>query len=400
MVTESISCISESNSLDSHQNANSDEPSGSTGISLQNLLDDTMFDEYNTNDDDDLKSDVDEAYQECLNLFLKGKIKSCLEKMLELDLLQVQLLKSNKDIFVLFLLACKTNNDGPRILGINIQKIAEIIFDGVFMSTNNLLFQFDNTEEYIRFLNIYFHCCVEQVELEGKDKGKSIFNLKNSLEHAIDNTLLLPRVDDTQVTEGIQELVHTLLFDIEIKSMKKQRTPTLYLELSNRIPELSNLLNESFVSGISREKIILDLLEKKHVDNELKRKKIKNNNRSHQKRHGNYTSLPPSPSKMSPKENLTIAESTSSKNTDQEPTDKETVTDMTNYKQYFMDHLWNQMISLEFLHKKPTILLATLTFLLILKKIKLFKYIFKNIPNLIKKLLPYIVDVLNLLSSI
>lgn len=189
--------------------------------SLRDLLNDDLFNNHGKS----AKSENDErneVFQECLNLFIKGEIKDCLERMYEAGFIHLGIFKSNPMILDLFVSACDLVSnfnelgltlkgevlntftlDHPRCI-----EIQEIILKDL----NKLL-----------IINKLFRCCIKAIQSGGTEymeRERTILDVESEIRNFI--LAYTTKMRTTVDVFGLQELIEIFIFQVQVKLEHKK----------------------------------------------------------------------------------------------------------------------------------------------------------------------------------
>ncbi|CAI4051018.1 hypothetical protein SKDZ_15G1130 [Saccharomyces kudriavzevii ZP591] len=366
--------------------------------SLRDLLNDDLF----NNRDESAKSRNDERneiFQECLNLFIKREIKSCLEKMSEAGFIDLTVFKSNSMILDLFISACDIVPNFNE-LGLTLKAEVLNIFtldDPRCIEIQEIILKDLNK---LLVINKFFRSCVKVIQFNEAEHVKREENILD-LESIIINFIFLytTRMRTTVDVFGLQELIEIFIFQVKVKLERKKLSTSLYWTLCKTLPNLSSTLNGVYSSkDVSIESAILH-----SIGNRIQNDKAKCKGRSKgvkPKIHHFQEPLLHNDSEEQPKiENVLKKRNSIDDIVDRGGTiPHEPKNDIgvlagsfwTALKHHFTKNLLN----------KNGLLLGCLLLLLCLKKYKPLMAIFKHVPTAFRSVSPHIVSLLKLLASI
>lgn len=188
-------------------------------------------------------------YNECLQYYMMGQFKDCLETLVQYDLW------SSKEGRQLFNSACDGVNKFET-LGVSMHPILDDYFSEDQWDQHNN----NNTEEEepLSHLNKYLRNCFKWIQWRGKqDNGMVVEGFKQYVESVMDlSRLVNSSVDD------VFELVKFYLLQLEVELRHRHKSIDLYDQLCRRYPDISHILKTSSVLGTTYEDNILKSLQR------------------------------------------------------------------------------------------------------------------------------------------
>lgn len=202
-----------------------------------------------------------QLYQQCLSSFIRGDPKDCLEKMYEFGFLVPQVLIESNQAYALFQGACDAIKNFNN-LGTSLQKVVRTTFTG---DTNRLKNHFNGKPRSVEIaiLNRYYRCCAKVLQMDSIPNGSKISYLETELRNDIDRHSNEPLFQDSESIIELQQLAETYIFHIQIGLMHKPISPYLYHGLCESVSGLSENLNKSIGNDKTIEQRILQRLESK-----------------------------------------------------------------------------------------------------------------------------------------
>lgn len=377
----------------------SNAPMYSLDSSLRDLLDDDLFNSHSesTKSKNDERNEV---FQECLNLFIKGEVKDCLEKMSEAGFIDLGIFKSNPMILDLFVSACdlvpnfndlgltlkgKVLNtftlDDPRCI-----EIQEIILKDL----NKLL-----------IINKLFRCCIKAIqsnEPEYMEHERNILDVESQIRNFI--LTYTTKMRTTVDVFGLQELIEIFIFQVQGKLEHKKISTNLYWALCKTLPNLSPTLKglHSFKNE-SIEDAILNSIDTK-IQKNMAKSKAKPKGMK-QKIHHFQEPLLHDDAKVRPKVDNTsgkrnaidIVKVDNNGTIPRRPQHDITIL-VGSFWTALKNHFTKKMLN------KNGLLLGGLLLLLCVKRYKSLMAIFRHVPTAFRSVFPHIVQLLKLLASI
>lgn len=335
---------------------------------------------------EDTKNHEERSYQACLGAFIRGEAKECLEKMYELDLLKLETLNRNEQVYALFQGACDAIKNFDT-LGTTLHGVTREVFTGTTTQLRNHLLGKTRPFE-IAILNRYYRCCAKVLQLDSPVSQVKIDFLEAKMRDEIDRHSCEPWVEDTDSAVELQQLVETYIFHVQIALLHRPASAALYQELSEAAPGLSKSLSLISTNGKTVEQHVLDRLE-------TKQRKSKKPNRR--------VISAPTHSTTTPENALLSPESgdnatTTSNNPIVNPTARQ-----HQNRQLQSTPVWMRICQ-RFINKfkssRQTMLIALVLLLLSARKIKGLSRLPEYVRMATRNALPYIQNVLKLLSSI
>ncbi|CAI4052727.1 hypothetical protein SUVZ_15G1100 [Saccharomyces uvarum] len=377
----------------------SNAPMYSLDSSLRDLLNDDLFNSHSesTKSKNDERNEV---FQECLNLFIKGEIKDCLEKMSEVGFIDLSIFKSNPMILDLFVSACDLvpnfndlcltlkgevlntfTLDDPRCI-----EIQEIILKDL----NKLL-----------IINKLFRCCIKAIqsnETEYMEHERNILDVESQIRNFI--LAYTTKMRTTVDVFGLQELIEIFIFQVQVKLEHKKLSKNLYWALCKTLPNLSSTLKglHSFKNE-SIEDAILNSIDTK-IQKNMTKSKAKSKGMK-QKIHHFQEPLLHDDAKVRSKVDsasrrhnfIDIGEVNNNGTITRKPQHDITIL-VGSFWTALKNHFTKKMMS------KNGLLLGGLLLLLCVKRYKSLMAVFRHVPTAFRSVFPYIVQLLKLLASI
>lgn len=225
--------------------------------SVRSLLEDDLF---KTGGDDNAKDAEEEAYQQCMSLFIGNEVKRCLEMMLDSGLLVADVPVKVYDLA----LTAFSRVPNFQNLGVSLKNVARDMFTGEYSSLLGDEYYSHSPESSLEFLHNYFTCCVRTVPITHDPEFPVVVqdHLKQALVQQCG--LLKDREESSAVCAlpYLQKLVQIYIFDLEIRYMSSTKSPQLYTRLCQGVPNLSELLSKhADRTGATYEQLILSQLE-------------------------------------------------------------------------------------------------------------------------------------------
>lgn len=377
----------------------SNAPMYSLDSSLRDLLNDDLFNNHgkSTKSENDERNEV---FQECLNLFIKGEIKDCLERMYEAGFIHLGIFKSNPMILDLFVSACDLVSnfnelgltlkgevlntftlDHPRCI-----EIQEIILKDL----NKLL-----------IINKLFRCCIKAIQSGGTEymeRERTILDVESEIRNFI--LAYTTKMRTTVDVFGLQELIEIFIFQVQVKLEHKKLSPNLYWALCKTLPNLSATLKGlHLLKNESIEDAILNSIDTK-IQKNLTKSKTKSKGMK-QKIHHFQEPLLHDDAKVRLKADNAYRKRNSidiGKVDHNETIPRKPQHDITilvgSFWTALKNHFTKRMLN------KNGLLLGGLLFLLCVKRYKSLMAIFRHVPTAFRSVFPHIVQLLKLLASI
>lgn len=358
----------------------------STMTTVQNLLDDDDFSDepaMSPYQNDDNTSD---EYYNCLDLFIKGEPKQCLEAMLSCGLLNESQIFQNMDSVELFINACSRVSD-LATLGISLQnKIIQ-------------LFIYSEILEFVRRNSPAASALALITKLHGNliraiglmrgsrdERYQIIADEKDALIHDI-GFHVKKRTNESRRHYNVEMLMlaELYLFDVQIQLEGKKKSPKLYEDLCDKVLQLKSVFDETVLDEKPLSQIILAKLEQKKDSVEKKKSSSRKSLREGTK----VLQAIPTPSdevrdqiKM---DNLALSKGAFSSITSHIP-------------QKWLKALTTQ----KWIYKnmKQLSLVLVVAVILLVKRYRMITKWFGEIPSTLSQLKPAIVEILRLLSSL
>ncbi|SCU84841.1 LANO_0C02520g1_1 [Lachancea nothofagi CBS 11611] len=176
-------------------------------------------------------------YQNCLNDFLKGDHKKCLEHMLESGL-STEELNTNSEVWKLFISACREADF--KVLGISVVKLAKAAFASSDISQVEKVLATEPLHERMAGVLMFLECNLKVCKLDG---AGSLMSAK--LEQVTKNLILADcRVVDTlpEATQ-LRDLVLFYIFGVQAHNAPKRAPKSQYVALCEYVPELPKVLS-------------------------------------------------------------------------------------------------------------------------------------------------------------
>lgn len=369
--------------------------------SVRSLLNDDMFKDIKQVHHDKISDNRDCKYQKCLSLFIRGDIKGCLESMVENGLLSEETLSDDVEVYDLYLTACNEILNFQD-LGVTLKNIVRDTYSAKVESLKMVDHYASDMEKVMEFWDKYFNNCIKTIPIR-RDPEFSMFlqtELKLTLSKSAGRIYMNGSNGVTIPTLlYFKKLVHLYIFKLEIENMGSKRNVKLYQKLCSSIPHLSEILTDNSMNGKgnSYESTILAQLEppleKKTPTPQIGNHQVKNfqNHVYSKETDANIT-----------KESLRSVD-----NDESEPfnvkTNILTYIKSNQYIQHIINnHRFNAIINhIANIKEHPqTIILASIALAVVLRYAhRRIRYVLRNFPALLNKLLPYLTEFLSLLTT-
>lgn len=362
--------------------------------SVRSLLEDDLFKTAN-NLPNSIRLDKKELmYQQYLSLFVKGKLLESLEKMGKDGLLSDM---EDMRIFDLYLTMCAELPTFEKF-DVKLLDIAKKNFDGRFEETINNDFYKKNLLTELEFLNKYFNCCIKILRLN--HNVDTILFLEEQLKYVISQyTAKIAKLSDNPelmfIILNLQELVKKYIIELEIGFSNSKKSPKLYSKLCSTVPNLSSVLSKyEYANGISYEVHILSQLEDHSVHKNTK-------SPTNEKDESNTQET---------KQDDLRAISNDSNAT--ELTDENSIKFLVKqyisrnkFLKYVTENKHTRLVStylnnIQIHHYQGLIIAGVLAMFLLRHQLARLKYLLRNIPNSLHSLLPHLIELFRLLSSV
>ncbi|CEP63990.1 Pex15p LALA0_S09e07140g [Lachancea lanzarotensis] len=219
---------------------------------IEELLNDTAFE----SGDNSMKGDVtSEAYSACLNDFIKGDHKQCLEGMLNRGLLSPEVLSVNYEIWKLFVGACQEVDF--HVLGTSVMKVLRINFAQTEFSATEQKLTGKPPTELIAGLLAYLKCSYKIAEQEN-----SVTSMKQLAELVKKTIMNVSSVVKTiQETRQLRNLVMFYLISLQGRGLQCRSLKALFTILCDETPTLRVALQRETSSGDTFENRIIQELD-------------------------------------------------------------------------------------------------------------------------------------------
>ncbi|SMN20030.1 similar to Saccharomyces cerevisiae YOL044W PEX15 Phosphorylated tail-anchored type II integral peroxisomal membrane protein required for peroxisome biogenesis [Maudiozyma saulgeensis] len=376
--------------------------------SVRSLLNDNIFKENEQALSDKQKSyDRDRAYHKCLSLFIRGNIKECLESMAENNLLSEEFLNGNIEVYDLYLTASNEISDFQD-LGVTLKNVVRDTFSGDMKSLKMIHHYTSDIEKEMEFWSKYFNNCIKTIRIRRNDNEFAI-SLQDELKQVLlkcTNKISKEEADEEVTIPTmlyLQKLVYLYIFELEIENLGSKPNVKLYHKLCSSIPHLSEILTNNITDGndTSCEASILARLEpppnkKKTISPPRETSRIR--------KHQNHESTDEDHNATSTRESSKTTE-----NDDQLKHSTGFKTKMLTYiksNKYVQRIVHNDRLNIIIDHilnieaHPQTIILATVAAVIVLRYThRRIRYIFRNFPALINKILPYFTEFISLLAT-
>ncbi|CUS20770.1 LAQU0S01e14268g1_1 [Lachancea quebecensis] len=216
----------------------SSPPKSNTKL-LDELLENNAF---QPNDSKHLQSETYVQRQDCLNAFLKGDCKGCLEKMLQTGLLRCEHFENSPELWKLYLSACSQVKF--ETLGISLSKAARSNFSEFDPSRAQRILAQEPLCEQMAGTLMYLTCCYKCARAEN-----SIGMMKSlevaSRDYIRDCSEQIERSGDTREASQVLELVWFYMFYVQSEESQKRMSSLLYEQLCKFAPGVSRVLQTS-----------------------------------------------------------------------------------------------------------------------------------------------------------
>lgn len=224
-------------------------------MSLVELLADDMF------EDDDARlqgtnttiKDTDE-YNECLQLYLKGQFKQCLERIVDL-LCSLEIdLRVTSNWQRLFIDSCDGVDKFDQ-LGISVQKKLEIVYG--YDQWEKFITDYDLSKYDLSTIIKYLKNCVKYVELKNQTKDKIIVEtFRQLVESVID--IVSQKINDDVPIDEIYGLILFFIQGVHMKLLQRHKKDgiQLYQEICKQWPQIHGQFQKTSVLGPTYESLI------------------------------------------------------------------------------------------------------------------------------------------------
>lgn len=207
----------------------------SGSMSVEELLHDDMFEA-------DQSLTVDQPFEECIQYYIRGQFKDCLETLFKYELIGTD--RGQR----LFNDAC----DGiPQFetLGVSMHPFLDQLFGNShrdeYMHTNN-----------IQDLNKYLKNCYKWIQWRGKSGDPVVIEtFKQSIE-----AILGKHLTEENQTEDIYGLFKFYLVNVKVELLHEPKSLKVYERLCDKYPKLPTLLQQPSIWGTTYEERLKDLL--------------------------------------------------------------------------------------------------------------------------------------------
>lgn len=229
---------------------------------VSKLLSDDMFNEiYDTSHD---------QYDECMQYYIRGQYKRCLEALFKHDLIETE---RGKQLFI----NCCYKIPSFDILGRSFNSILDAFF-GVH-KWEEYIIQFNMNEiKGIAVMSRILKCCYKWLQWTPCDKDSTI--LETYLQF-VETVLSKFLKNDNGQADAIYELIVFYINDVKINLLNESRSMNLYTNMCRKYPLISDILCEKSVLGPTYEeciksklkpKILLPRTEKTDMSNDINTK--------------------------------------------------------------------------------------------------------------------------------
>lgn len=358
-----------------------------TVTTVQDLLEDDDFDEEKLMSQSVGWEIKDANYETCLEKYIKGEAKGCLEAMYSLNMLDKKKLVSSFDYMELMINACDKIHSFKK-LGVSLQKVLkEIYFDTCFIQG---IRQHGKEMFNLSIVTKYYRNSIKAYELLEKSDFTKLEDLKDVLLEDL-TYFLKKRTNEgrRQYNTELLILVETYIMDIQVRLERKRPNKKLYSRLCDRVLNLEEVFANSDIDDMSLANIVINKLEPKKNQGTAAIKPTE-----HKKNH----TIPRK------KANLTPIDPTPERDISHITLDKETrkVTYM-NMLPNIVPKAWLKALqNNKWIYKYTRQYSVALIFLIILlfRRLKLLSRWFGNVPQFISQVKPALLELLRLLSSI
>lgn len=360
--------------------------------SVRTLLQDDLFNQENNNSIDE--NEISAEYQSCMTLFVTGQIKECLEAMFENNLLSEDTLNHDKSVYELYLSACNELTNFQE-LGVTLKQIVRNTFTGDIKNdvginhyTNEII------DEQIEFWNKYFKNCTMTLKIR-KDKD-AVYGIEVELKQVIVqcsnqiSNAIKPAISDKTISY-LQELVHMYIFDIEIGIIGNKKNRKLYDSLCSSVPHLSEILSSSNgVSGQSYEDKLLAQLRNKKVPNRINKRTEPVDTSDHD------TTLTPESQ---------INEPATAEGQKDDANTNDTILSYIKQNKYTKQIISNRHVQtilsrITNMESSSIGITLAITFLIVARyNRRRISYILRNFGSILKRILPYLIEFIRILTS-
>ena len=360
--------------------------------SVRTLLQDDMFNQDNNKFTDE--NEISAEYQSCMTLFVTGQIKECLETMFENNLLFEDILNDDKTVYDLYLSACNELTNFQE-LGVTLRHTIRNTFTGDTKNDVGLNHYMNvSIDEQIEFWNKYFKNCINTLKI--RNNNDIVYSMELALKQVIIqysnqlSSMGKPAIAPS-IISYLTELVRMYIFDIEIKTIGNKKNRKLYDSLCSSVPHLSEILSSSNgVSGQSYEDKLLAQLR-----NEKDLSRITKNSGPADTTDQDATMIP----ELQKNESTITEERKGSANI------KDSILSYIKQIKYAKQilsnkHLQNIINHITKMDSSSIGITLAVTFLIIARyNRRRISYILRNFGLILKRLLPYIIEFIRILTS-
>lgn len=200
-------------------------------ITLQDLLKDSRFQDVQQ---EGSLNTQQAQYSTCINLYIKGDKKACLERMFTYELLAKETLRSNLNIWKLFLSICF---DTPfEVFGVSIQNVLKREFSVTDIPQVRSLVQGEPIGEQIGIMIKYLTCILKCHSFFVAEETARPNDLETSTRDFIINISGTAQTKDD--VRQLKDLVEFYLLDLQVTALRKRKSPALYEDICEQVPGL------------------------------------------------------------------------------------------------------------------------------------------------------------------
>lgn len=211
---------------------------------VSKLLSNDMFDEMY----DVLK----DQYDECMQYYIRGQYKQCLEAMFKYDLIKTE---RGKQLFI----NCCYKIPSFHILGRSFNPILDDFFGVQKWEEYTVQLNMDAIKD-IALINQILKCCYKWLQWTESDKVPMVVETYLQFIEAMLSKFL--KESNGQV-DAIYELITFYITEVKISLLNEPRSISLYTDICQKYPSISSSLNEKSVLGPTYEECIKSKLKPK-----------------------------------------------------------------------------------------------------------------------------------------
>lgn len=186
-----------------------------------------------------LESETENQLQDCLNAFLKGDCKGCLEKMFQAGLLRGEYLENDPKLWKLYLSACSQIKFD--VLEVSLSKVGRSNFSKADVSRAQRILAQEPLCEQMAGVLMYLTCCYKCARADNSMEamknlemasGDYIRKCSECSEHS----------GDTREANQVLELVWFYMFSLQGDGSHKRMSRILYEQLCESAPAVPRVL--------------------------------------------------------------------------------------------------------------------------------------------------------------